>query len=690
MSHGTFLGSVMEAVLKPFGIESHYETFNDIQISELITPGKAEQFARKNAKQLAKGNSQQYFQIFRAFQRDYRKKYSAQFMQRQGYAPSSTAETRVATKAKTEVYLEGLYGYADVTVSEVKDKYLTVQEKGQHAIQTLVGYEWSTGNIITSGKTYILVGYTEDTIDETVLVHTRMAPIEDIVQNLTDNYSYDGTNVVVEGETYLVGAIQDGLNVDDQYETVCTHATLPDVIIYTQADRVVHEVTNAAYGTEASRAVYVVNSGEVGTETRYWIKLANTADIYERVNLDITAIIPMKENNAMVDLEGTKLNRMLRKLNLSGDQLEASLDNSKMDGAYLLTGIDPTYDDDITNKVLFNMFDYIAAGDGSITVDISELEMKYKFTLQKRTVQGVIGPVGTVTRSQTGTGASVIMTLRVQQDSNEYKEIVVSEFVQGYVISNQAMIAYLDNGSGKCRLVIPLDLLNSLRYKEFVWIYERSLCMLAFSTETVFIEWYETAAFATLLQIVIIVIVIITLIPSGGASIEWGKVALAMVKAMAVMYIGQEIAAAIGGTLGAIIGAVVVIVGMTMGPGAIDVGSAEMWLLVADQSIGVMSQMIEHKMNELMAMSAEFFDTMQAKMEELEEAAEKYEDYTDVDWYALSFESNYAGKKVVVYKSIEEYCNSIVGNTDLSDLVDYGAQIDYNIRTRNSIVAGTG
>lgn len=89
--------------------------------------------------------------------------------------------------------------------------------------------------------------------------------------------------------------------------------TLPDLVVLTPVERIVNVVTRAALGTEASYASYRVLSGEVGTETRYWVDVANTQNIYDTTVLAITAIIPMKENNVMVDTDAYKLTRMLRR-----------------------------------------------------------------------------------------------------------------------------------------------------------------------------------------------------------------------------------------------------------------------------------------------------------------------------------------------------------------------------------------
>lgn len=706
MSKGTFLYKVMDftgvnLVLSLFGIETHNETFTDIQVSNLLTPGKAEASARKTARHNSGGIADVYFKGYKTFQRDYRKKYSEQFMRRQGYAPSSTAETTVISDSKVKSYIENLYGYGDVSVQSAKDKYLTTNEKGRHAIQTISWYDFPTGSIIDNG-TYLLEEYVDGASDTTVEIHTKRVAIESILDNLTDNYAYDGSLITVEGEQYLVGTISDMVNEYDEYETVCTHvgSTLPNVVVKTPAQRNVYSVTNLVYGSEATYVEYRVLSGEVGTELRYWIAASDTTDIYTKSTFAITAIIPMKEDNVMTDLNGHKLERMLRKLNLSGDTLKSSLENPDMDSAYLMTGINPQYNDTITNKTMFKLFDYIDAGDGTVVISISKLNMQYRFNLEKRVVSGSIGTVGTVTRvniaetastdteGNTSVDSRAGMILRVQQDINEYKEIVVRDFSMLYTISGHQITTYLDSTGGYTRLLLPLDLLNSLPYKEFVWIYERSLCMLAFSVEVVEIEWYETAAFGTLLKIVVIVVAVILAIPSGGQSIQWGAVLMSAIGSMAIMYAASLIAKAIGGTLGAVIGAIVAVVAMVYF-GYVDAGSSEMWLMIANESIGVLEQSIQHKMEELASDMEAFYTEMKEKIDELMADKEAFDEKHDGSGYMFSgFDSAYAGTPSPMFDSIEDYCSRILDGADMSYLVDYSAQIAQNIHTRVNVVAG--
>lgn len=717
---GGFIGDLIDTVVsfvgRPFGIYTHNETFTDLQITNLLTPDAADKSARRTSKHASKGNAMLYFNGYKGFQREYRKKYSAQFIERQGYAPNSTATAIIATEVKTKAYLQTLYGYADVSVQSFGDRYLTLLEKSRHAVQQIVGYEFATGQIVVSGKIYNNHQYLELPNDTQLQITSTRLYNETIVQNLTDNYAYDGTKIYVGIDVYIVGAISDTVNGNDEYETICVHTlgTLPDLVVLTPVERIVNVVTQAAYGTEASYASYRVLSSEVGTETRYWVDVANTKDIYDTTILSITAIIPMKENNVMVDTDALKLTRMLRKLNLSGDQLKTSIENPDMDAAYLMMGIDPQYNDAVTNEVLFKMFDYISPGSGNINIALSQLSMTYRFAMVKSTIIGSIGVPGTYTRVQSGSGAGIIMTLRFQGDTNEYQQLVISGFSQDYTISGHAFTAYLDSTGGYCRLAIPLNLLNSLPYKKFVWIYERSLCMLAYSMQVVEVKWYETAAFGTLLKIVGVVLLVWgvgsavmaaanmagtamtmagqlafgSLVSGLGlstvAAVAAANVAVVLLEAAIIGLVVSEALSMLSeyGVGGAVLAAVATLAAYSYGVnGSSTSYTSQQWLMMANNALSTYTQYIGNQTQNLMGQMEEFKDTMLDKIAELEDKLEESKD--DI---SSTFQS-VIGLPSELFNSIEKSVMELV-KTDVEDLVDYGKQIDQAIYARTTVWSG--
>lgn len=773
--------SIIRSIGKALGIYSHDEEITDLQITNLITPGEAEKSARRTSKHASGGDAMIAFKGYRGFQRDYRKKYSAQFMKRQGYAPSTSALSKVIIESKLRSYLQAYYGWIDLTLKNFGDKYLTLAEKGRHAVQQIAGYDFSTGTVLANGKYYGSHIYLELPDLTKVQVTSTQNYVSTIMQNMVANYDYDGTYIYIDNYRYSIGELTDALNVNNQYETICTNipytyadittsATVngvpctitypddvnenglvedteitnneininitlpvtavvgntlivvinsvstnytvtqdmidngfqlayteytfvtaplqPNAVVTTEVDRIVNIITDPAYAVEASWASYIVISGEVGNELRYWVYPAETLDIYEYQIITVTAIIPMKEDNVMVDTDGTKLKRMLRKLNLSGDQLKTSIENPDLDSAYLMMGVNPEYKDSITDEVLYKIFDHLSPGSGNINISISELSMDYKFTIVKKTVIGSIGTVGSYIRTQTTStvegefqGSTVVMTLQYQGNSTEYKELIISNFEQNYTVSGHSFTSYLDSLGGMCRIIIPLNTLNSLPYKKFVWIYERSLCMLAYSLEVVHVKWYETGAFGSILKIVGAVVTIWTL---GAASSLYALV-VAVAKVVVIGLIVSYLANMIGGVAGAIIGT---IVGMYLAGGFnFDFSSfanSEVWLKFANDCINLISQIQQHELETYISKSQDEIAELANDIKELQSKIEE-EAYSSLTLKA--FDSSYCGRVNTLYQTTESYCSGLI-NTNIDYIVDYGRQMDYAITTRTQVISG--
>lgn len=704
---------MISAILRPFGIYTHNETFTDLQISNLLTPGEADKSARKNAKYRARGNSMAYFKGYRGFQRDYRRKYSADFMRNLGYAPSSNARSYVLIEANIKTYIQNLYGYANVSILEYVDKYMTLADKTAHAVRENPGYDFDTEKTTISGSVYTLYNSSAGVTEDTVILDYLLDPYEAIEDNLTANYLYDPlTNyVTIGGELYTVDIPSSVIN--GVYTTVATHndGVLPDQNIITNPVYLQDTVVNSLYASEVTFVRYNVLSGEVSTATRYWIAAADTiSELYDIAITEVTAIVPLKENNVMVDLEARKLERMLKRLNLSGEQLRSSITNPDIDGAYLMTGIDPQYNDSITNKTLFKTFDALSpvtlvnGVNTNVSISISNLNLKYVYGVKITNKTGSIGAVGTCTRTNwTNTG----MVLRLQQNSTEYQEMVISNFKQTYTVSGSGFDADLKSTGGYCRIIIPLNIYNSLKYREWEFIYERALCLMAYATETVEVQWYETGAFGTLLKIVAAVITIITL--GAGSGIGAALVTMAAtiafyigvtltLTALIIMVVVQyvllnlviaELAAflgdAIGGEFGRILAqAVIAYVGFELGLVQVDFGSANTWIMMANQGLGTVQEYINHKTTNIMNEMESFMKEMDDKLDYLYEKLDEMKN--DVGGM---FDMTEAGTPPQMFGDIESYVNKIL-NVDVDMLSDYGSQIDYNIAVRSNVVSGLG
>lgn len=670
---------IVSFVGRPFGIYTHDETFVDLNVSRLLTPGEADNAARNSAIRNSGGDANMYFSVYRNFQRQYKRRYSQKFLESIGYAPSTNAKTTVIDESLLVSHLQTVLGYSTVVLEKGIDTYLTLDQRANYGRQFVTNYDVPTLSVTIGGLVYTYREAEEVSSTEIKLRFVRNYT-DSIIDNLASNYSYNSLNdtVIINGEIYDVGIIDPTINTNDKYETICTHqgSTLPDETILTSVERYDENYVNTLFEQECTYSEYRVTSGEVDTSLRYYIEPADTALIYVVANINATAVIPMKENNVIAN-NNNELKRVLKKLNLSHDQLIESLENPDIDAAYLITGLDLFKDDDVHNKVMFQTFDLMSPGSGNSTIRISQLKTVYSFSIEKSTKLGSVAAVGKYIRLNRNSGG---ITLRYQGSLTEYQEIVISNFTQVYTISGQVITNDFD--SGNSRLVIPLDIMNSLRYREWVEIYENSLCFVAYAIEVVEVKWYETAAFGFILQVIGFVLVLSGIDPGGSF--------LALVESVVINYAISELvmflAEAIGGEFGALIaGIVAIVIGLEMGTFGDSTGS-ELWLRAADKGLStinqIVSSMTEEKLNEFRSELDELDRQIKEITDKLEE---QEEDSTIFATSTLPFGS--IGAPNSVFQTTEQYVNSIVNTEWLVDghwLYD----IDGEIRRRNSVYVG--
>lgn len=716
---GGILGGVSRQIGKVFGLVSHHEIFTDIQVSNLLTPGKADSFARKNAKHQAFGNHGDYFHNYRGWQREYRKKYSKKFLENLGYAPTSTASTQVPNDTTIEAELTSL-GYDVSTIISARNQIMDLDDKKDYYLMghtQLNGFDPFTGVYAVGGKNYVLHSYVAGATDNDLDVTWRRDHEDAIIENLIANYSYDEINntVAIDTFTYTVGSLDStvydssGASIyRNVYRTICTHPTEPDVVIETPVEYLYVTDSDPMYSQE----VLWIRYRTTDTVTRYYAEpVVDAGRLYITGEVDITAIIPLKVDNSMVDLDSRKLDRMLRRLNLSGEDLRESIENPDMDSAYLMTGIDPTVSDvPAIDKTVFQMFDLMSPGSGNVNISIDQLSMKYSFEVVKTVETGVIADVGKYIKENTG---SSTMLLKYQINSTEYRQLSISEFSQTYTVSGHGFTSDFGSSAGLCRLVIPLDIYNGLSYKEFVEVYERSLCLLAYSMEVVKVKWYETSAFGSILKIVGIALLVIgvggvllaisqgitmfaatttlaaTIASSLGTTLSLGAlmavavlelVVVSAVSSAALSYLAEKVGGATGALLAAIGTLVVTYYGAN---GASTSFTASQWMMAANNALSTYTQWIGHQTENVMNSIEDYMSIMGAKIEDLESKLEEFENDVSRGFSDLIGEPN------SIYNTIERMCSSIT-TTDVSNLVDYGTQIEYAINVRTNVVSGIG
>lgn len=681
------VGNVLNWVGSFIGIYDHDELVNGVQVTNLLTPGAMEKAMRKSAKYSSKGIAKEYSKTMGLSKKKYRRQYSKQFLESVGYNPSSTATTWMITTPKVKAWLASNYGYLETQINSASDKYLTLANRLAYGKQGTAGFNPDTGKLISGGKTYSFVsGY--DVNATTVSLLWRRDYEEAITENLVNNYSYDYVNhtVVIGGLVYGLGEFS-GSIVNGNYSIIAVRSGKPDVEILTPVEDITTSYSNADFDNEVTWIEYsVLNGGVVGTGTRYVMAPARSLPLYDNTVIDITAIIPMKENNQIVDLGNNNLVRMLKKLNLSGDQFADTLANSDIDAAYLMTALDVRIDNPAHNKLAFQMFDLISSGSGDITVSISQLNMTYKFSLVKEEITGVVGAVGSYTRTleQVSNGDSTdwVLTLWYQGSSTTYKKLTVSGFNLKYTVSGQWVSVSLGQTNGSARLVIPLNLLNDLTFGEWVDVYENSLCFLAYSEKVVRVQWYETPMFGFVLKVVAIVLMVL---PGGQG---FGSALMKIAITVAVLWVAQQIAIMIGGPLGTAIGtAIAIYATYTMGYyDANAVGGT--WLQAANTGLSVVNQTIQHEMDQMVAGYNAWMERMKDQYSEIADRLKEYDEKSlNGDIIQNAILNAYTGYYNNEVMTTSQYVGSIINTEQIMD-GSWMYDVDYQVNKRISVANG--
>lgn len=696
-------------ILKVLGIETHDETFSDIQISNLLTVGVADATARRTATRAAHNDINTYNQSYQQFRRDYRKKYSNRFLTSLGYDPTTNATTRILDRVDVLSYVQG----TDPTASAIDKfygRYISKEEAMYYYMQNTYGAGWdnATRVLLDSGKTYTSPAVVNDGTNLNITLTREY--VDTIVDNLTTNYQYSETNntvvlntgpdtAVLSGTsgidtkhvrvevgtaqtiefdiladtpwsettisltngTYTVEVYEtDSLNVEslvDSYSVVINNEELYDVglissnttgdpleyttIVTLQSDGVteVSISTLVEYFTDSTSNALLLKEQlyvyYLSTDTNYYVYIEDMdtvpSGLYTDTTVEITAIIPLKEDNVVKDLEDYKLKRMLSKLNLAPDDLVESLQNTDMDSAYIMTGIHPGETSPAACKALYQTFDTAAEGSGAVTISMDKLSMKYTFDMEKEVISGNVQAVGTYSK----TLVDDVMVMIYQGSATEYKKITITEYTQVYTISGQGMSTGLNGDAAYSRVIIPLQILNGLRYREFTDVYERSLCMLAFSTEVVTVKWYETGAFGVVLKIVAVIITIF----SWGAASSWAALLWSMATTAAyAVVIAYVIRWGIsqGTGFGYAIALIATVIGAMYNPGTGWGTGAGGWLMTASSILDTMNQALQFKTNELIMKGEEELREIAEQhgdiLEKLDEMKDEYEIVTSMNF----------------------------------------------------------
>lgn len=699
-----------------FGISPRDETFVDIQISPLLTPGSADKNARQNCIRGSNGSLVEYGSAYKSFQRNYKKSYNKQFIKRLGYLPTTTGTTRILDHVKVLDYLQTKDSLA-VNLRKIFIKFITAEEAAYDWMEDNIN--WSNANRtidIGDGKTWVDLVVSENST--TIYMDFTRDCEETIIENLTNNYSYAAGNstvtlqtgpntyeitgttgvgctnlrltiddvdfhdaAIVENEAYVIDtpSKEPGVYHIKVYEAVDSTETLVgeyDITIVgsdelygvpefdcTNQGGYYRTVVTLQGGTEAvnidttvETLQYTISINVLDGEKMYveydrgsveWYHYVENLDtvssnLYTSTNIDMTAIIPLKENNVIIN-GGIKQERMLKKLGIAPEMFVDSLQSPEIDNAYVLMGLYPSTQSNGGKKAIFNMFDLVQEGSGDVSITMQALNMTYSFTMDKSVESGLVIPVGTYSNELlTEVEASATYytrTLIYQATTSQHKKIVITNYLQTYNIHGESVQASFGDNAVVSRLIVPLTTMNRLPYRDWVEVYEESLAMLAYAEEEVHFEWYESRNFSIVMKIVQVVVTIVGVIlaiPSGGTSLSLVtaiEFVVNVVINMAIIWSIKQIVQYLVDIMGldpAIAALVVMVVTAVVAitfPGSIGM---EQWLPIANAGVEQANASTQAEVVALMEEAAENSKEFEEKNEHVRDLYEALNGHTDV------------------------------------------------------------
>jgi tetrahydromethanopterin S-methyltransferase subunit B len=451
------------------GCCSKKKTFTDLGVFEMMEKNGAYKNIKNYAARQGIGDLRIYSDILVNFRKRYRRHYTKRFLERTGYSSSTTAQKMTVDNDELVLYLNGIP--VDPVVEGIN--------------QTLVSYPY----IDSIGRLWLqdngeMSNDTDVWIDD---VDSKTWDVIDFVENDPDDENNTDIDIQLHNDT-------DG-------------------------DRV---ITIDGSMQEVKSLVVIYNSDDTYPANEWWVYIEDydtvPEDVFIKTDIELSAVVTLKKDGVVNDTEERNLKRMLNKLGLSGKDLKQQLeDNTDIDNSYLMTGIPIDATSLGSIEAMYKMFDSIAIndGDGSYVFKMNELEFTYNFDIVSRIVDGTITTprdryekiIETINgdppiENSVGSGyRNGRMYLRHQFSDTQYKELEITNFIMDYTISGHLFSFSLfstpidtedKETDTRCRLIIPLDIYEDLKFQRWMEMYEDSFSMISYSIEVVEIEWYQT------------------------------------------------------------------------------------------------------------------------------------------------------------------------------------------------------
>lgn len=639
-----------------------------------------------------------------------------------------------------------------VTLTHAEYKVPTKEEWVGYTLQGSHNYKLWSNELDYLGDvykiTYIDYNYTYNRYDVGITSYEDKTTIVTTITTITVtniDAATDNVNTVVSEQTEVTGT-KSGLISDITIELSNTNEIVP--IGTVENSEVVTTSTTYEYNIVYATAVIYVDSYTPiqyyvvkyyttdNTQEYYWLYDPET-NVYPTLeisntyvtNLDMLPVIILRNSTVNTNTNQTSdlylqtndlCNFLGVDINAITDSLMENPDIANVEDAFIHFGVNPQETDKTTSKVLYKMFEYIQNDDTlieSVEAGVTKYSATFKegpmnlgmaWTNQTRSViSGVLGPIGSYYHSIVG--KSIIM--KKQTGPEHYTQIRIDDVSTITLIDRQGLWGAVGKSPSDSGFFIPLPyyFVQQLSGLEQAEIFVRSMLLSVYAAEVTHLEWYETEAFISFLQVVAIIVIVVVTIFTAGTGTSWAQIALDLLVNMAIGYLTsialQKLFEQTSNSfLRTVIGVLIVAAAaysqqsytagefltaaqltstvtsmstmstINMGVGIVNMGTQISGMLVAEQ------------MEELAIAGAAFAKAAEARSEEYESAQEGLNSGISTDFAGIlkrSIETSayLEGVDVFIYRSVQiQY--------DYNLLYDYSSMKDdyYNNKLRLGIV----
>lgn len=506
------------------GFLTKKKTIVDMQFMELLTPDAAFRQAKFET-YFTTNSMRQYNDTMFKWKKDYRGRYKEKYLERAGLEPSSKATRLTVDRVLLLDYIMQL----DPTANSITSSSFLIPSLTYIARDHLQGSEYNWSNytdILTIGSTeYKLedIDYADPEDDTQIVIYLKnIQDSEDVMEIFFTNEFHAETCLNVRYETSESNT--EWYVYIEKKETVPSSVYIVDdmtmtAIIPIKENNQMHEdslwtkrmlnrlglggrsFSDQIEQEENMDNAYIFTGLKFNSESKYMAKALYQT--FEYIS-EIDTIQPEPLEDGTIPKVSSKINFGMSKMNLGYD-FDISIETKRGVATRTYSELDQNA------KVVYKT-ELLKPGEYSSALN----QLEEKGSVDEEQAADLFTIIESVKENifTKDTGNNSILKIRYQVSPNTFKEMTISNYINTFTISGYGFTAYLDSSPEDGRLILPLDVMNKLKFKEWIEVHERSFTMLAYSHQVIKIYWYQQSWFSWVIKIGLAFV-------TGGLSLTW-------------------------------------------------------------------------------------------------------------------------------------------------------------------------